>query len=365
MVSLNILLFRYLAVEFLKKLALVACLLMGVVYLFEVIDLFNRIDRDDEVPLISVFQMAFYKLPDVGHQIFPFIILFATMTTLRTLSDRSELVILRTAGLSVWQFLAPLVMVTLVVSVLYITVLHPLFSAMMSHYERMQNIYYGDGTETITRIDDGLWLRQEDETGNFILKAGTLDATQWIMRDIVVFFFDQDNMHSQRIDAAAAQLLDGEWDFNDVSVHQTGSSQASLPSLKLTTTLTPETIEDSFTAPQAISFWRLPHFISALEPTGLDTQELQSYYQSLLSTPLFFMAMVFMAGVVTLKTGRFVRLFPLVAMGLGCTVAIFFFSSFLQALATGEAIPLIMAVWTPPILILLLSIYVLSHKEDG
>ena len=365
MIRLNALLFRYLAIEFVKKLAMVFCLLIGVVYLFETIELFNRADENDPVTSVLVFEMAFYKLPQVGHEIMPFIVFFAAIATLRALSDRHELVILRASGLSVWQFLTPLLSMTLLASLVYVTLLHPVFASMMSRYERMDNFYFGDGRETITRIGDGLWLRQEDETGNFILKAEHLDGREWIMRDVVVFFFDESLNHSQRIDAQTAQLKEGEWIFNDVSVHQTESPPRLLPTLKLTTTLTPQTIEESFTAPQTVSFWRLPHFIEALRPTGLDTMPLQSYYQSLLSQPLMVMAMVFMAAVVALRTDRVSKLFPLVALALAMTAAVFFASNFLMTLARGYEIPLFLAVWATPVLIFLFSVYFLSHKEDG
>lgn len=365
MVTMNAILARYLAFEFVKKLGLVAALLVSIVYLFEIIDLFGRVDDKDNVPLGAIFQMGFYKLPEVVHEILPFIVFFASIVTLRALSDTAELVILRTSGLSVWQFLMPLLTVTVFVSLVYIAVLHPLFAGMMTRYEKMQNFYFGDGTETIARIDDGLWLRQEDRTGNFILKASALDAREWVMDNIVVFFFDENNIHTQRIDAGSAILSEGEWDFKNVSVHQTDGVNNALPSLKLTTTLTPQTIEESFTSPQTISFWRLPFFIAALEPTGLDTMELRSYYQSLLVQPLLFVAMMFLAAVLTLKTGRFVKMFPLITMGLIATVAVFFASSFLKTLALGEEIPMILAMWVTPILILLISIYFLSYREDG
>jgi lipopolysaccharide export system permease protein len=365
MTRLNTLLFSYLAWEFLKKLALIFCLLMGIVYLFEAIEWFNRADDNDPVTPFLMFEMAFYKLPQVGHEIVPFIVFFAAIAVLRSLSDRHELVILRASGLSVWQFLIPLLCTTLVVSLLYIMAFHPVFASMMSRYERMNNFYFGDGRETITRIGDGLWLRQEDETGNFILKAEDLNARKWIMKDVVVFFFDEANQHSQRIDAATAQLGDGEWVFSDVSVHQTDTEPRLLPILRLTTTLTPQTIQESFTAPQSISFWRLPGFITDLQPTGLDIMPLRSYYQSLLSQPLLVMAMVFLAAVIALKTDRMTKMFPIIAYALAATAAVFFISNFLMTLARGYEIPLILAVWSTPVLILLFSVYFLSHKEDG
>jgi|GEM_PF-6679204 len=76
-------------------------------------------------------------------------------------------------------------------------ILHPLSTASTARYESLNNFYFGDGAKTVTIIDDGLWLRQEDETGNFILKANDIDAQKWIMDDVSVFFFDSNNTDIQ------------------------------------------------------------------------------------------------------------------------------------------------------------------------
>ena len=167
---------------------------MGIVLLFDVIELMRRADSDDQIPLSVLLQLGFYKLPEVGQQILPFIVLFGGIATFRSLGDRAELVCIRSVGLSVWQFIIPILSVTLIFSLFYLTILNPLSALAMTHYNALDNKYFGNGVETITQIDDGLWLRQEDETGNFILKAGELDARNWIMSDVNVFFFDETNL---------------------------------------------------------------------------------------------------------------------------------------------------------------------------
>jgi len=235
----------------------------------------------------------------------------------------------------------------------------------LSRYETMENKYFGDGVETITQIGDGLWLRQEDETGNFIMKASSLDAIEWIMNDVSVFFFDDTNTHIQRIDAKSAQLKPSEWVFSDVSVHQMGRPPADLPSLALTTNLTAATITESFSEPETISFWELRYFIDTLQSTGLDTSAMEAHYQGLLAKPLLLVSMVFMAAAITLKTQRGASLLPVIIAGLGFGFLIFFMIGFLRALGLGQEIPIPLAIWSAPLIILLCSMTWLAQREDG
>jgi lipopolysaccharide export system permease protein len=337
---------------------------MGIVYLFDMIELTRRAS-DDDVGLGQLLLMALYKAPEVGQQILPFITLFAALATFRSLTERRELVCIRAAGLSAWQFLLPILTTTFFMSLIYITILHPLSAASMERYQVLENLYFGDGTKTISVFEDGLWIRQEDDTGNFILKARDLDVENWVFDDISVFFFDGDNNHIQRVDADEATLKPGEWNFNNVSVHQSNAAPRSMGSLRLGTTMTSRTIIESFSDPETISFWRLPYFIKSIQQTGFDTREIRAYYQGLLVQPLMLVAMILMAAAIGLKTSRTGKLLPIVVLGIGFGFLAFFMSGFLRALALGDEIPLIMGVWAPPIIILLSGATFLAQLEDG
>ena len=364
MAQLSNLFFKYLAREFITKFAVFFFILIGIVYLFDTIELIRRASGDN-IPITTLLALALYKMPDVGQQIMPFITLFAALATFRSLSERQELVCIRSAGLSAWQFLIPIITVTFSISLIYITALHPLSAASMQKYESLQNVYFGDGIETISIIEDGLWIRQEDSTASFILKASELNAQDWTMKDVSVFFFDDNNTHIQRIDAKKAQLKPNEWLFENVYVHKTGQAPTILPSLALTTELTAQTITESFSNPQTISFWRLPYFIQSVQKTGLETIEIEAYYQSLLSQPLMLISMVFMAAAIALRTQRTSGLLPIIIGGIGFGFVAFFLSGFLRALSLGHEIPIILGIWAAPFLIMLTGMTFLAQLEDG
>lgn len=364
MAQLGNIFFKYLAREFLGKFAMFLVILIGIVYVFDTIELVRRASGET-IPMSAVFVLALYKSPDVGQQILPFITLFAALATFRSLSERQELVCIRSAGLSAWQFIIPIVSTTLALSLIYLMVVHPLSAAAMAKYKSLQNLYFGDGIETVSVIDDGLWIKQEDKTGNFILKAGELDAQTWTMADVTVFFFDTDNNHIQRIDAKTAELKPDMWAFDTVSIHRIGQPPSVVPTLSLPTTLTSQTITESFSNPQTISFWRLPYFIKSVRKTGLETTEIQAYYQSLLAQPLMLVSMVFMAAAIALRTTRTSGLMPIITAGISFGFIAFFLSGFLRALSMGHEIPIVMGSWAAPLLILLTGVTFLSQLEDG
>src|SRR3546814_1458952 len=71
----------------------------------------------------------------------PFTILFAAMATFWRLTRSHELVVTRAAGVSVWQFLLPVLGSSVVIGMLAVSALNPLASALLSRYESLEASY--------------------------------------------------------------------------------------------------------------------------------------------------------------------------------------------------------------------------------
>src|SRR3546814_20633743 len=80
--------------------------------------------------------MALLKLPYLSHEVMPFTVLFAAMATFWRLTRSHELVVARAAGVSVWQFLLPVLGSSVVIAGLAVSGLNPLAAALPGHYER-------------------------------------------------------------------------------------------------------------------------------------------------------------------------------------------------------------------------------------
>lgn len=343
------------------------CILLGIVFLFDTVELLRRASKRDDVGLGMVIEMALYKLPEVGQIILPFGILFSAMFTFWLLSRRHELVVVRASGFSVWQFLQPILAVAMAIGVLQFTVINPVGAVLLAKYQSMETTYLAPEKNLVTLFDEGLWLRQmePDDKGYIILHAERISLPSWEMKEVMALFFGADDSFRQRIDAGTALLKDGQWVFNGALVHQPQKPVESRPVLTLPTALTVREIEESFATPSAHSFWRLPRYIRTLTESGFDATALRIHFYALLAQPALFMAMVLLAATVSLRPPRFQKAFLLIAAGVLIGFLVFFLSSFLQALGASHQIPALLAAWSPALVTLLLGSTVLLILEDG
>lgn len=342
-------------------------LLLAVVYLFSTMELLRQASKVEGVGLGLIFKMGLYKLPDLGQTILPFAILFGAMFTFWMLARRHELVVVRGAGFSVWQFLAPIMIVAGLTGIIAFTVLNPVSAMMLGRYDALEAKYLIREKGIVTLFDKGLWLRQMEgpDKGYMIVHADKVALPGWHMGTVMALFFDNKDNFQRRIDSTGARLGDGEWLFDNARVYQPQKPVENKTTVSMPTELTTRDIEDSFSSARSQSFWKLPGYIKTLTETGFDATRLRIHFQALLAQPVLFLAMVLLAASVSMRPPRFQRSFDLIAAGVVMGFLVFFISSFLQALGASQQIPVILAAWSPALVSLLLGVTAILSLEDG
>lgn len=356
--------------------------LLSVIYLFDTVELIRRASKHEDIPLYVILQMGLFKLPEVGQTLFPFAILFSAMFTFWQLTRRYELIVVRASGFSVWQFLTPIAGLAILVGLLQMSVINPIGATLVSKFEQMERSYLARQENQIAVFREGLWLRQavmiESETsltdsssengliaGYVILHATKVQQPDWVLQNVTALFFTEENNFLQRIDSKSATLKDKIWTLHDADIHKADFEHIKTQSYKLPTTLTIQDIEESFSSPNSMSFWKLPDHIRTLERTGFDATRLKVHYQNLLSQPLLFAAMILLAATVSMRPPRSKGAFITISVGIFIGFLVFFLSSFLQALGSSGQIPVFLAAWSPALICFLLGLSAMLTIEDG
>src|SRR6201993_3817291 len=100
--------------------------MLSISFLIDYIELLRRAATKSGVTLGVLLEMAALKLPHTAQEVMPFAVLFGTMLAFFRLTRNNELVVARAAGVSVWQFLTPAVVVAILVGITAVTVFNPI-----------------------------------------------------------------------------------------------------------------------------------------------------------------------------------------------------------------------------------------------
>lgn len=354
----------YITRQFLLCLGMVSALMLGMILLFDTLELLRRASKKSQLDFLTVFQMASMKLPDVGQQILPLAVMFGAMLALWRLTRSQELIVARAAGISAWQFLLPMIVIAFGFGFIKIAAINPVSAILLSRYEQMDNRYLRGRSSGIELSNAGLWLRQSDNSGETIIHAASLEADGTELKKVFVLFFNHDR-YMGRVDSPNAVLENGEWRIAGGWLNEPDRAPKEISSFTIATDITPETIADSFAQPDQISFWEMPKYISILEKTGFPSVRTRMHYQALLATPLLYAGMVLVAAVFSLRPPRRGGTLTLIVSGILCGFGLFFLRDLASALGVSETLPVTVAAWIPAMLCLLTGLGALLYLEDG
>ncbi|WP_029014831.1 LPS export ABC transporter permease LptG [Niveispirillum irakense] len=339
--------------------------LLALVYLLDTVELLRRAANRPEATFDIVVTMGLLKLPEIGQEIFPFVILFGGMYTFFRLTRSQELVVARASGISVWQFMTPVLAWAMVIGIVLVTVLNPIFAAMLNRYEKLENRYIRGMTSSLDVGSSGIWLRQVTESGGYRIHAESVVPGTLELRRVMVLLSSPTRPLSARLDAASAVLQPGYWDLTEVWYNQPGEAPRFLARYRLETDLTEDRIQESFASPDTLSFWELPSFIRTLELTGLSPVRHRLYWHTLLAQPVLFAAMVLLAAAFSLRQMRGGGTLQLIGAGVVSALLLFIIKDVIMALGMSGSIPVLLAAWAPAGVTVMLSAAALLHTEDG
>lgn len=338
-------------------------------WLVELLEHIRRFDSGT-VGLAHLAYMALLHLPEVLYQILSLVVLLTAIALFVGLARTSELVIARATGRSALRSLAAPVLAAVVLGTGVVAIGNPLVATLSREYRAEENILRG--SERIVSVSrEGLWLRQGSAARQTAIHAESANLDGTHLFGVSFLGFDRSDVPLFRIDAAEAQLIDGawvlrdakRWDFTaDANPEATAETAATL---FVDTDLTRDQIRDSFGTPSAIPIWDLPAFIARLETAGFSARSHRVWFQSELAKPLSFVAMVLMGAVFTLRHTRLGRTGLMVLFAVLSGFAVHFVANLAQVMGDSGQIPVMAAIWAPPIAAILIALALLLHYEDG
>lgn len=125
--------------------------------------------------------------------VLPFIVLIAAIIVFWRLTKSSELVIIRAAGQSVWQFVTPLLITSFIIGVLSVALFNPFSAAMYSKFQRMDDDRRG---RPHISSSQGLWLREHRDNEMYVVHAGGIrqEKLELSLRNVSILVFSDQNV---------------------------------------------------------------------------------------------------------------------------------------------------------------------------
>ena len=337
---------------------------IAIIYLVDFSETTGRLAGFASYSLIGVLYLTALRLPLILQQTIPFITLFVGMTTLITLNRKSELVVARAAGISVWQFMAPFLAGALAVGLAATLLINPLAAWGQRQALSIESAWRGEGS--VQKSSSAIpWLRQISGGNDVILGAKSILEDGTLLVDAVLIHFDSDGRIILRQDAKSAKLKDGYWLLNDVTETRPGEVPTRLATAKVGTNLKQEFVQERLAQPETVAFYDLSRKIAVAKSFGVSPKALETQFHSLLSLPFLLVAMTLIAATVSLKFSRFNQSRSVILGGILSGFVLYVVTVLVKAFGSSGVVPPFVAAWVPVVVAMSLGATILLHQEDG
>ncbi len=359
-------LFRYIAAQTVMTLGGLIVMMSVLIMLVDLIENMRFVGKLRDGTFSLAVTLTLLRLPSVVQALTPFTFLFGSIWMFYQLNRRSEIAVMRSAGLSIWRLLGPPTLISAITGVLIITAIDPLSSTLLSYAEQIKAAKRGNAQNLVRIFDDGMWLRQRDATMQIIINAKNLDREQAALKEVTVWRFGPENTFLERIDAEEAVLSGRTMEMREARLASISDQNTRrTPLYAIRTTLTAENLRERLVQPETISLWELPEFILLAEAAGLPSAKYHLRFHDLCATPLKLLAMVLIAAAFSLRPARSGGALYLGLISIGAGFLLYILTEISNAFGESELAPAALAAWTPAVAAAIAAITILLHFEEG
>ena len=323
------------------------------------------------IDFIDVFFLTLLNLPSSIYQILPLIIIISSAWVFLSLARNSELIVFRAAGKSSVSMLIMPALLSFLIGVLSISVFNPIVASTSKQYTDLKAKLIEGPQTTISIGNEGLWLRQADETGHTVIRAKRANSDATKLYDVTLIKLSEEKLPVQRIEAEMITLEEAKWiaKFSNIWPIRYGENSQSASKeddlIELPTSLKKEQITDQFGDPSTISVWSLPEFIGQLERAGFSAKRYSVWLQSELAKPVFFLAMMLISAAFCMRQTRVKGISFNVLAAVLVGFLLFYLKNFVLILGVNGQLPVVIAAWGPSFAAIFISLGLFLNREEG
>lgn len=303
------------------------------------------------------------RVPQLVDRFLPYSVLLATIITLATFNQNSEVIAMKASGMSAHQILAPLLLAAAVVAVVSFGFNERVVTRANSTLDAWEAVHFGPIPKQ-SDVRSNVYFTD----GNNVLMARQVlgSGARTVMTGITYYKRDPSGMISQMITGPQATFADPGWLLRDPTVFDVAKAANSRPGKPILigreTTLAQ--VELRKVDPDAENLFQLYHSIQAFESAGRRTSELWGKWWHKISGPLSAILMPLLGAVAGFGLARSGHLFARAVTGMALGFAFFVVDNAALAMGSFGGYPPLLAAWAPFVLFLLVGEMVLIRTEE-
>ena len=352
----------YLAKMFVARIFAVLVMLVLVLMMLDLLSNSGEILAVEGNGQGELLTYASLRIPQLVSRFLPYSVLLATLITLVTLNQNSEVISMKAAGLSAHQVLAPLILTAMATAVLSFAFNERVVTRATATLKAWEANEYG-----AVPPDSGVKANVYLTDGENVLQAASISGSgQALTMDGVTWYERRPGgMIMTQIRADRATYAAPGWKLENATRFDVQAADTSeLDSIVVGEGLTLQQIELESVDADTQGFFELRKSIDSYTAVGRRTSELRAKWWHKLAGPLSAVLMPLLGAVAAFGLARSGQLFIRAIIGMALGFAYFVIDNAALAMGSFGGYPPFLAAWAPFFLFFLIGETVLIRTEE-
>ena len=351
---------KFIISVFIKSFVNIFFVMVGLIMILNLLselDFFKEIDVSPYFPLYLSFLNSFSLI----FEMFPFIFLIATQFFFINFFKNNQLNIFKYSGLKNINIIKIISLLSLVMGILIIIFFYNLSSNFKNFYLGLKSNYTSDDKYLAVITNNGLWIKDKIDNKTIIINSSKIE-TGFLVNAFISEFNEEfeiiRNIKSNKID-----IKNNEWIIYDANIY-INNVVTNYKETKIKSNFNYERIQSLFSNLSSLSIVELYELKFNYKELGYSTVELDVHIQKLISYPIYFLLMTIFSAIIMFNSKNLKNTSVKIAIGLFCSVIIYYINNFFYVLGNTEKISLIASVWSPLMILSLINMLMLRNINE-
>ncbi len=348
---------KFLTNNYFRSLLYVLIVMITLVFILNYLgelDFFQKIEIETQ---FTIF-LALLNSPAMIFDMTPFIFLISVQLFFIKLFDNSELVTLKYSGLKNSRIIGILMALSFMTGILIITIFYYFSSNFKNLYLELKSPFTNDGKYLAVVTQNGLWIRDKVEEKTLVINSSRINDNYLIGNFITEFDNKYNvikNIKSEKIDVSSKK-----WLVIDAKVYQ-GNNYVNFKNLTIDTNFDLKRINSLYSNLSSLNLFELFELRQNYKKLNYSIIDVDLQLLKLTSLPFFLVLMCLFSSILMLRIKHLSNTTSQIALGLFFSVIIYYFNNFFYVLGSTEKLGVMLAIFTPLIILSFVNLLML-HK---
>ena len=298
--------------------------------------------------------LVILNLPTLIYEIFPFIFLITSQFFFLNILENGELNTLKNKGLSNFKIIQIVCFSSFLFGLFVATFFYQFSSSMKFYYLDIKKNFTKDNKYLAAVTENGLWIKDSyDGKINFInSKKFSLNS----LEEVQIIVLDNEFNFIKNIQSKKVNIRNNNWKLNDIKIIDKNNNIFEEKTMNFYSNFNYEEINNFFSNLSSQSIFELIELIQNYNSINYSTTEVEYHIQKILAYPFLIMIITLLSSIIMLNIKHQRPKFFTIILGILFSVIIYYINFLFGTLGKNEKIPLLIAVWSPQLILIMISL---------